>query len=56
MSFFLLFFYFFIFLFLNKHTNPSVIQFHRQEYTVKQVKEFLAGRGLLVRDVEEDDL
>lgn len=32
------------------------VQFHRQEYTVKQVKEFLAGRNLLVREVEEDDL
>lgn len=32
------------------------MQFHRQEYTVKQVKKFLAEKGLLVRDVEEDDL
>ncbi|KAF2274804.1 imidazole glycerol phosphate synthase HisHF [Westerdykella ornata] len=28
--------------------------FHRGEYTVKQVKEYLQGRGLLVRQFEED--
>ena len=28
-------------------------QFHRGEYTVRQVKEYLARKGLLVRDVEE---
>ncbi|KAF2495072.1 imidazole glycerol phosphate synthase HisHF [Lophium mytilinum] len=27
--------------------------FHRQEYTVKQVKDFLQGKGLLVRQFEE---
>lgn len=30
--------------------------FHRREYTVKQVKEFLAEKELLVREVEEYDL
>ncbi|KAH0613607.1 uncharacterized protein H6S33_005493 [Morchella sextelata] len=30
--------------------------FHRREYTVKQVKEFLAEKNLVVREVEEYDL
>jgi imidazole glycerol phosphate synthase subunit HisF len=32
------------------------LQFHRREYTVKQVKEFLAEKNLVVREVEEYDL
>lgn len=33
-----------------------LLQFHRREYTVKQVKEFLAEKKLVVREVEEYDL
>lgn len=29
------------------------VQFHRGEYTVKQVKEYLRDQGLLVRQFEE---
>jgi glutamine amidotransferase/cyclase len=29
------------------------MQFHRQEYTVKDVKDFLQKKGLLVRQFEE---
>ncbi|PWW75835.1 hypothetical protein C7212DRAFT_196364, partial [Tuber magnatum] len=29
--------------------------FHRREYTVRQVKEYLSGKGLLVRDVAEGE-
>ncbi len=30
----------------------NLIQFHRGEYTVQQVKDYLAEKGLLVRPVE----
>ena len=30
-------------------------QFHRGEYTIRQVKEYLAAKGLLVRDVEDGE-
>jgi glutamine amidotransferase/cyclase len=31
-----------------------IVQFHRGEYTVKQVKDYLQKQGLLVRQFEAD--
>lgn len=39
---------------MSRGRKLTTEQFHRGEYTVKQVKEHLQERGLLVRQFEED--